>query len=62
MLKIFGTTRCRRCGSTLEHTTEQPDDGSVETFWSPDSKLVCRSCGLSRPVIYAHVRSYHRGA
>jgi len=61
MLKIFGTTRCRRCGNALEHTTDLPD-APFDSAWSRDSKLVCRSCGFSRPVIYALVRSVTRAA
>ena len=61
MLRIFGTTQCRRCGSALERTTDLPD-APVQSLWSRDSKLVCRGCGFSRPVIYAHVRSVIRGA
>jgi hypothetical protein len=61
MLKILGTTRCRRCGSALEHTTDQPD-APIGSLWSRDSKLVCRLCGFNRPVIYAHVRSMTRVA
>jgi hypothetical protein len=54
MLKVFGTTRCRRCGSALEHTTDAPSPASVAA--SLDARLVCINCGLSRPLIYAHVR------
>jgi hypothetical protein len=61
MLKLFGTNRCRRCGSSLEHTTDEPD-GPPENVGRPDAKLVCLSCGLSRPLIYAHVRSLARDA
>jgi hypothetical protein len=56
MLKLFGTTQCRRCGSTLEHAADE-SDAAVGGVMRRDSRLVCRSCGFSRPVIYAHVRS-----
>ena len=61
MLKLFGTTRCRRCGSDLEHTTETTDS-RVVSVWRPDARLVCPSCGFSRPVIYAYVRTVARAA
>jgi len=61
MLKIFGTTRCRRCGSALEHTTDEPD-AAATSLESRDSRLICRSCGFSRPMVYAHVRPMTLGA
>ena len=61
MLKIFGTTRCRLCGNALVRTTDLPD-APLDSAWSRDSKLVCRSCGFSRPVIYALVRTMVRAA
>lgn len=55
MLKLSGTTRCRHCGGALEQTTDEPD-APIGSLWSRDCKLVCRTCGFSRPVIYKHVR------